>query len=49
MIKYEEHKDVSIIITDEQQLIIWANQQFTKMTGYSLSEIKGKKPSLLQG
>ncbi len=49
MIHYEEHKDVSIIITDEQRLIIWANQQFTKMTGYSLSEIKGKKPSLLQG
>jgi len=41
--------DVSIIITDSQRLIIWVNEQFTKMTGYSLSEVRGKKPSLLQG
>lgn len=41
--------DVSVIITDSHRLIIWVNEYFTKMTGYSLTEVKGKKPSLLQG
>lgn len=49
MLQYTESQKVSVIITDEQKLIIWANKQFTEMTGYSLAEIKGKKPSLLQG
>jgi len=40
---------VSVIITDSNKLIMWANEQFTKMTGYSLAEVRGKKPSLLQG
>ena len=46
---YNNSNVVSVIITDSQRLIIWVNEQFSKMTGYTLSEVKGKKPSLLQG
>ncbi len=46
---HTEYKNVSIIITDESRLILWVNDQFTTMTGYSLAEVTGKKPSLLQG
>ncbi len=41
--------DVSVVITDNQRVVIWVNEQFTKMTGYSLEEVRGMKPSLLQG
>lgn len=44
-----ENTDVSVIITDNQKLIVWVNKQFSKMTGYTLEEVRGKKPSLLQG
>ncbi len=32
------------IITDYKGRIEWANEAFTRITGYSLAEIKGKKP-----
>lgn len=42
--------DNSVIITDANGLIEYANPGFTKMTGYSIEEALGKKPgSLLQG
>ena len=41
--------DISVVITDSQRIIIWVNEQFSKMTGYSLEEVRGKKPALLQG
>jgi PAS domain S-box-containing protein len=40
---------IAIVLTDAQRKIIWVNDGFTKMTGYSLPEVVGKKPSILQG
>ena len=40
---------VAIIVTDANRLIIWVNEAFTNMTGYSFIDVRGKKPSLLQG
>jgi len=36
-----------IIITDSQNLIISVNSAFTRITGYSSDEVKGKNPKLL--
>jgi PAS domain S-box-containing protein len=39
-----------VVITDKDQRILWINDAFTKMTGYSLDESVGKKPGeFLQG
>jgi PAS domain S-box-containing protein len=40
---------VSIILTDADKRILWVNDGFTNLTGYELSEVIFKKPSLLQG
>ncbi|MFN7118106.1 MAG: helix-turn-helix domain-containing protein, partial [Saprospiraceae bacterium] len=32
-----------------ERRILWVNEDFTYITGYSLSEVLGKKPSILQG
>jgi PAS domain S-box-containing protein len=40
---------VGIILTDASRRILWVNDDFTEMTGYSIDEVIGKKPSLLQG
>jgi len=40
----------AVIITDKEGYTTWVNQGFTALTGYTLEDIKGKKPgSLLQG
>lgn len=40
----------SVICADASGRTIWVNQQFTKMSGYTLEEMVGKKPgSVLQG
>lgn len=40
----------SIIITDPDGLVVYVNSGFTKLTGYTLDEMRGKKPgSILQG
>ncbi len=45
----------AVLITEAEPVskpgprIIYVNQAFTRMTGYSLEEIKGKTPRLLQG
>lgn len=40
----------AVIITDKEGVVEWVNEGFTKITGYSLEEVKGKKPGkLLQG
>lgn len=45
-----KHTTDSVIITDADGTTIWVNQAFTKLTGYSLEEVIGKKPGvLLQG
>ena len=36
------------ILTDPQQKIIWVNKAFTDVTGYTLQDCKGRKPSFLQ-
>ena len=36
-----------VIITDTQGKILWANQAFARMTGYSEAEFLGKTPKLL--
>jgi methyl-accepting chemotaxis protein len=42
--------DNSIIITDENGLVQYVNRGFTRLTGYTLDEIRGKKPGrVLQG
>lgn len=39
----------ALIITDAQQNIVWVNDGFTKMTGYSKTFAINKKPQFLQG
>lgn len=40
----------AVIITDAQGITEWANESFTRITGYTLEEVRGKKPGqLLQG
>ena len=41
--------NVAIILTDAQRNILWVNEIFSDMTGYSLGEVQFKKPSMLQG
>ncbi len=41
--------EIAVILTDPAQRIIWVNEEFTQITGYTLSEVLGKKPSILQG
>lgn len=42
--------DNAVVITDNYGLIEYVNRGFSRMTGYQLSEIKGKKPGdFLQG
>lgn len=45
-----EESTNALIVTDTEGRIDWANKAFTKITGYTLEEAKGKKPgSILQG
>lgn len=39
----------AIVVTDKNQKIIWVNDGFKNMTGYSLASVKNKSPRLLQG
>ncbi|SDG73243.1 PAS domain-containing protein [Psychroflexus sediminis] len=39
----------AIIVTDKNQKIIWVNDGFKDMTGYSLNFVINKSPKLLQG
>jgi PAS domain S-box-containing protein len=39
----------AVIISDAAGKITWVNKSFAKITGYSLEEVMGKKPSLMQG
>lgn len=38
---------VAVILTDAQKRILWVNDDFTYITGYTLAEAMGKKPGLL--
>lgn len=39
----------ALVVTDKNQKIIWVNDGFKDMTGYSLNFVKNKSPKLLQG
>jgi PAS domain S-box-containing protein len=41
--------DNLVIITDANENIEWVNEGFVKRTGYSLNEVVGKTPRILQG
>ena len=40
---------IAVILTNAERQILWVNDEFSLITGYSLGEVVGKKPSLLQG
>lgn len=45
-----EASDQGVVVTDARCKVKWINPSFTKMCGYSLDELKNKKPGkLLQG
>lgn len=37
-----------IVITDKEGLVVWVNSAFTKLTGYSLKEVLGRKINFLK-
>src|SRR5690554_6307489 len=45
--KVLENNNEGIMITDTFEKIEWVNHAFTKITGYTLEEIKGKTPKIL--
>ncbi|QCE42789.1 PAS domain-containing protein [Psychroserpens sp. NJDZ02] len=48
-IAFSENDYEALIITDKNQKIIWVNDGFTSMTGYSKSFALNKTPRFLQG
>jgi PAS domain S-box-containing protein len=44
-----EHAGESILITDRDGLIEYANPAFTKITGYTSEEVIGREPNILRG
>ncbi len=38
------HTSNAVIITDPQERIDWANAGYTRITGYTLDEVRGKRP-----
>jgi diguanylate cyclase (GGDEF)-like protein/PAS domain S-box-containing protein len=43
-----ENTTEGILITDEKNRIITVNDAFTRVTGYTLDEVKGRSPDILQ-
>jgi len=39
--------DDAVMITDKDAAIVWVNPAFTKLTGYTLEEVRGKNPRIL--
>jgi len=48
---YEQdlREGATVIVTDAQKKILWANHRFLTMTGYSVAEAIGRTPHFLQG
>ena len=42
-----ESSPVSVVITDGEGRIDWVNPQYERNTGYTLAEVRGKKPSVV--
>lgn len=38
-----------ILFTDRERRIVWVNDSFSKLTGYSREDALGQNPSFLQG
>ncbi len=43
------HSHELVLMTDQYQRILWVNSAFERLTEYTLEEVRGKKPNLLQG
>jgi diguanylate cyclase (GGDEF)-like protein/PAS domain S-box-containing protein len=43
-----EQSPTMVLITDQNGSIEYVNEEFTEVTGYSLNEIRGQKPSILK-
>ena len=44
------HTDNAVVLTDAEGKTVWVNEGFTRLTGYGLDEMMGRKPgSVLQG
>ena len=45
-----KYTDNAVVITDDQGRVEWVNEGFTRITGYSMDEVIGKRPGkMLQG
>jgi diguanylate cyclase (GGDEF)-like protein/PAS domain S-box-containing protein len=45
-----EHVSDAIILTDASGIVVWINSAFSRLTGYDLNELVGKRPgNILQG
>ena len=42
-----EHSPDAMLVTDANNCIVTVNSAFTRLTGYTLDEVKGKNPSML--
>ncbi len=49
LLKAVEQNSATIAITDAEGTIIYVNQKFTEMTGYTKSEALGQNPRILKG
>jgi PAS domain S-box-containing protein len=47
---YDTRRKIAIVVTDREGRIMEANAEFTKLCGYTMTQLRGKKPGeLLQG
>jgi nitrogen fixation negative regulator NifL len=44
-----QRTDNGVVFTDVARKILWVNEGFTRMTGFTLEEVRGKNPGMLQG
>lgn len=49
MQKPQNTTNVAIILTDADRRVLWVNDYFSTLTGYDITEVRGRKPSVLQG
>lgn len=41
--------DLALVLTDATQQICWVNPGFTRMSGYPVADVLGRRPGFLQG
>ncbi|MFN3849015.1 MAG: PAS domain-containing protein [Spirosomataceae bacterium] len=42
-------ENYSIVVTNSEREVIWLSHNFFSLTGYTIEDIQGNKPSILQG